>query len=99
MSELKFSLETPYIDLVVNYLNGLLFEEANDEAWKRLENNIKSYFDMKKDIKHFLHEELGKPLSIKHLILQYPNGRLLLFDRTKKNVGIQNQPDIFEKAI
>jgi len=54
-----------------------------------LKNNIKSYFDMKKDIKHTLNAELGKPLSMKTLIWQYPNGRLLLFDRTKAMLGFK----------
>jgi tetratricopeptide (TPR) repeat protein len=102
MSDLKFPLETPYIELLTAYINKILFE-ADEEAWRQIENNILSYFDLKADVKQKSESvrEIINAGTIKDLIWSftvrdtqravnetYP-GYLLLFDRIQKMIGFK----------
>jgi len=79
MNELKFPLEHPYIELLVTYLNVIIFgkkinqEEKeipqNTDAWKVIESNILDYFDLKNEIENSEHLKLiREPLQIREII-------------------------------
>jgi len=93
MSELKFPLENPYIEIVVAYLNVIIFdkdiEKSNnnhDEAWGTIQSNILAYFDLKQESKkseELIH--LSKPLAIRDIIWKFP---VLFEDKDKENSGL-----------
>jgi hypothetical protein len=99
MSDLKFPLETPYLDLLTTYINKIFFEGSPD-AWKQIETNILSYFDLKQDVKKSTKavRDILNPGSIKDIIWKYTvsdpqsqtySGDLLLFDRIQKMLGFK----------
>jgi len=99
MSDLKFPLETPYLDLLTTYINKIFFE-GSPEAWKQIETNILSYFDLKQDVKKSTKavRDILNPGSIKDIIWKYTvsdpqsqtySGDLLLFDRIQKMLGFK----------
>jgi len=79
MSELKFPPEHPYIELLVTYLNVIIFgkkinqEEKeipqNTEAWKIIESTILEYFELKNEIEtsEYL-KPFAQPLQIREII-------------------------------
>jgi len=98
MSDLKFPLETPYIELLTTYVNTIFFE-GSPEAWKQIETNILSYFDLKQDVKQKTKEvqDIVNSGSIKDIIWNFTvsdysqkySGQLLLFDRIQKMLGFK----------
>jgi len=105
MSDLKFPLETPYIELLTAYINKIFFE-GDQDAWKQIEINILLYFDLKQDVKSKSESvrELLTPGSIKEIIWKWSvidnqksnehqpisySGHFLLFDRIQKMIGFR----------
>jgi len=92
-------LETPYLDLLTTYVNKIFFE-GSPEAWKQIELNILSYFDLKQDVKQKSKQvkDIHQSGAIKDIIWKYTvsdpqsqtySGDLLLFDRIQKMLGFK----------
>jgi len=97
-------LENPYIELVVAYLNVIIFDKdvensSHDEAWTTIQSNILAYFDLKQESKKSSElKHLSKPLVIRDTIWQFSvlfedketnTGNILLFDRIRNLMGFK----------